>query len=65
MSPVCRPWRGSLVMADEFSHPDRVGVGYGLPSLRDFQQGAFAHCLISAQWASLLMGLIECFFLVR
>lgn len=38
MSTVCRPCRGLLVLVYAFPRPDQVGVGYGLRSLRDYQQ---------------------------
>jgi hypothetical protein len=35
---MCHPCRGFLVILDPFSHPDRVGVGYVVTSLRDSHQ---------------------------
>jgi hypothetical protein len=32
---MCRPCRGFSAVGCKFSHPDRVGVGYDLPSLWD------------------------------
>ena len=38
LNPLCRPWRGWFASGCALSHPDKVGVGYGISSLRDFRQ---------------------------
>ena len=37
-SPNVPPLTGLFVVAGTISHPDRVGVGYGVSSLRDFEE---------------------------
>jgi hypothetical protein len=44
---MCRPGRGLIFYVYALSHPS--GVGYDLPSLRDFWENRIDRSLISAQ----------------
>ena len=46
---MCRPCRGFSAVGGTFSHPDRVGVGYDLPSFRDFSLPVFGNLKFEIQ----------------